>query len=112
MQINPVQFQNANTFKAITKIRIPQGKGNPQKLMVTVDHEGDFLAFDWRQVVIETMEKGKSSLKKIFGDKKSVMSEEDAACVLEYVDNLAKVPDKPGRMGVLVDEFIRQSRFE
>ena len=113
MQIQPVHNFQRNSFKAMSTIRIPIRSTNPQKLLVQVEHEGDFFDFKWRKVVINTLEKGKNVATKIFENKKSFMSLEKIAKIEDYIDKRAGVPeDDISSTGILSDTFAKQQMFE
>lgn len=112
MQIQPVN-NSQNSFKAISTIRIPSSSTNPQKLLVQVEHKGDFCALNWRKVVINTLERGKKVATEIFENKKSFMSLEKIAKINEYIDQKAGVPkDKTDRACILMDAFFDQQMSE
>ena len=65
MQIQPTSNIQTNSFKALSTVRIPVNNSNSSKLLVQVEHKGDFYALKWRKVIVNTLEKGKNIATKI-----------------------------------------------
>ena len=109
MQIQPTSNIQTNSFKALSTVRIPVNNSNSSKLLVQVEHKGDFYALKWRKVIVNTLEKGKNIATKIFENKKTFMSLEKIAKINDFIDQKAGVPkDNLSHIGILMDTFAEQ----
>ena len=109
MRIQPTNNFQTNSFKALSTVRIPVNNANMSKLLVQVEHKGDFYALNWRKVIVNTLEKGKNVATKIFENKKSFMSLEKIAKINDYIDQKAGIPkDNVSLTGILMDAFAKQ----
>lgn len=88
MQIQPMNNTQACSFKAISTIKIPKQNGSSQRLVVKVNHDGDFYSLKWHQVVIETLDKGKTVARRVFGDKGTVIPPYKAFVIMDYIDKI------------------------
>ena len=88
MQIQPMNNTQACSFKAISTIKIPKQNGSSQRLVVKVNHEGDFYSLKWHQVIIETMDKGKTVARRVFGNKGTMIPMYKTFVIMDYIDKI------------------------